>query len=435
MERGDFFRRHPLVAVALTTLLCIVFWSALMIAGAIFGWWRRSIAPPGDAAAFASASKQLIDARNRGNVAFRLIEGGVLKDEYFVSIGVAVGPDTLFQVASLSKWVTAWGVMTLVESGKLDLDAPVSRYLTRWRLPATEFDNDGVTVRRLLSHTAGLTDGLGFAGFGPAAELPSLEQTLNHPDASPGHSGVIRVGAEPGSGWEYSGGGYLILQLLVEEVTGETFEGYMQRALFHPLGMGRSTFTVEASTPNVATFYDVDGTQAIHYRFRAKAAASLYTTGSDMTRFIQAHFAGPADEPAGRRVLRPETLRLMRQPEAEMFGAAIWGLGVMLFAPVGADAFVIGHDGSNDPAINTSVRLNPTTGDGIVVLETGDRTLASVLASEWVFWQTGTPDLIMLKMGAGSLVSAVVAGSVLIILVGLFFSWRVSRRAPAPVAT
>ena len=236
------------------------------------------LAPAGDAAAFLSAAKQLIDSRNRGNVAFALIEHGVA-DPMSISCRSATRSDreTLFQVASLSKWITAWAVMTLVESGKVDLDAPVSRYLTRWQLPPSEFDNDGVTVRRLLSHTAGLTDGLGFAGFPPGVELPSLEENLKHPDASPGHNGVIRVGMRPGSRWQYSGGGYLILQLLIEEVTGEPFEAYLQRALFRPLGMERSTFTVDASTPDVATFYDTNGAQAIHYRFRAKAAASLYT--------------------------------------------------------------------------------------------------------------------------------------------------------------
>jgi CubicO group peptidase (beta-lactamase class C family) len=415
------------LAVALATLTGVLAWTVLVIAAAFYGWGHRSLAPPGDTSAFVNTAKQLIDSRNHGNTAFRLIEHGMPRDEYFVSIGDPVGPATLFQVASLSKWVTAWGVMTLVESGKVDLDAPASRYLTRWKLPQSEFDNDGVTVRRLLSHTAGLTDGLGFAGYVPGVELPSLEATLAHPDASEGHSGVIRVGAEPGSGWEYSGGGYLILQLLIEEVAGEPFEDYMRRAILRPLGMERSTFTVDASTPDVATFYDVDGTAAIHYRFTAKAAASLYTSVADLTRFVQAHFAGSADEPVGRGVLAPETVELMRQPQAALFGADIWGLGVMLFAPTG-DEFVIGHDGSNTPAINTAVRLNPVTGDGIVVLETGDPLLASTLASEWTFWQTGTPDLIMLTMQARSIATMIGAGSVVIVLAGLLFGWRVTRR-------
>lgn len=414
-------------AIAAGTVACVLVWTALVVAGTVYGWGHRALATPGDSSAFAAAARHLIESRNNGNVAFGLIEGGAARDEYFVSIGDPVGAETLFQVASLSKWVTAWAVMTLVESGKIDLDAPVSRYLTRWHLPASEFDNEGVTVRRLLSHTAGLTDGLGFAGYPPGAEIPSLEEVLDHPDASPGHSGVIRVGAQPGSRWEYSGGGYLILQLLIEEMTGEPFEDYVRRAIFVPLGMERSTFSVDATTPDVATFYDVDGTQAIHYRFRAKAAASLYTNVADMTRFVQAHFDGPAQEPAGRGVLRPETLRLMRRPQAASFGADIWGLGVMLFAPVGADDFVIGHDGNNDPAINTAVRLNPTNGDGIVVLETGDHTLASALAGEWVYWQTGLLDFIMVAMAGRSMVSWIIAGSVLIVVIGLLLGFRASR--------
>ena len=422
-------RRHPRVAIAIATLLAVVAWAALVFVGTVDGWWHRALAPAGDTAAFMNAEKQLIDSRNKGNVAFALIERGVASDQYFVSVGDAVGPETLFQVASLSKWITAWAVMTLVDSGKLDLDAPVSRYLTRWQLPPSEFDNDGVTVRRLLSHTAGLTDGLGFAGFPPGVELPSLEENLRHPDASPGHSGEIRVGNPPGSKWQYSGGGYLILQLLIEEVTGESFEAYLQHAIFNPLGMTRSTFTVDPSTPDVATFYDKDGSKAIHYRFRAKSAASLYTNVADMVRFVQAHFIGPAGEPIGRGVLKPETLQAMRTPHAKLYGADIWGLGVILFAPLDGGDFIVGHDGNNDPAINTSVRLNPKTGDAIVVLETGDTNLASTLAGEWVFWQTGYMDVVMVAMRASAIVKAIAIGAVVIVLIGLFAGWRVGRRS------
>ena len=416
-------------------LLAVVLWAVLVVAGTVGGWWHQRLAPAGDDATFLSAAKQMIESRNRGNVAFALIEHAVPSDEYFVSVGDVVGPQTLFQVASLSKWITAWAVMTLVESGKVELDAPVSRYLTRWQLPPSEFDNDGVTVRRLLSHTAGLTDGLGFAGFPPGVELPSLEENLNHPDASPGHTGQIRVGTQPGSRWQYSGGGYLLLQLLIEEVTGEPFEAYLQRALFRPLGMGRSTFTVDASTPDVATFYDRNGAQAIHYRFRAKAAASLYTNVADMVRFVQAHYIGPAGEPIGRGVLKPETVREMREPHAALYGADIWGLGVMLFAPLDGGDFIAGHDGNNDPAINTSVRLNPQTGDAIVVLETGDSTLASTLASEWVFWQTGYVDFLMLAIRASAMVKTIATGAVAIVLIGLVAGWRLGRRATASAAT
>lgn len=85
-----------------------------------------------------------------------------------------------------------------------------------------------MTVRRLLSHTAGLTDALGYTGFEEGAAVQCPEESLARAaDASSGRDGEIRIGYEPGTDWRYSGGGYNFLQLLVEEVTGESFEAYM----------------------------------------------------------------------------------------------------------------------------------------------------------------------------------------------------------------
>ena len=413
----------------LVAIVGLVLWAALVFIGTLEGWGRKSLAPAGSAKAFMDAAKNEIAANSRGNAVFRLITKGELYDEYFVSVGEPVDSETLFQVASLSKWITAWAVMTLVEADKLDLDAPVGAYLTRWALPESEFDNKEVTIRRLLSHTAGLTDGLGYAGFAPGARVQSLEESLTlAADASPGTDGRVRVGLAPGTKWRYSGGGYTLLQLVIEETTGETFESYMQRAVFQPLGMNRSTFAVdEDNTPNIATLYDVDGTEATHYRFTALAAASLHTTASDMTRFIQAHLVGSGGESAGRGVLKPETVELMRQAHASQMGADIWGLGTMLYAPNGDGDFIVGHDGKNEPAINTAVRLNPATGDGIVVLETGNRLLATTVAGEWVFWQTGTIDFLMFTLVAERMISIILIGWGLIVLAALFIGWRKSR--------
>lgn len=299
-----------LVLFALSTILAVGVWTAVFLAGTMEGWWREPLAPRGDTEAFMKAAVQEIDAKHRGNVAFILIEDGNVYDEYYVSVGESVDRDTLFRVASLSKWISASGAMTLVEAGKLDLDTPVSAYLTRWTLPESEFDNSGVTVRRLLSHTAGLTDGLGYAGFGPGEPVQPLEDSLTRAaDASPGAGGTVRVGIEPGTAFEYSGGGYTLLQLLVDEVSGQSFNDYMKAHVLGPLGMTRSAYVLDgAGASNVAAFYDVDGSPAVHYRFTSLAATSLYTTAADLTRFIQAHLPGPNGESAGRGVLRPKTL-------------------------------------------------------------------------------------------------------------------------------
>jgi CubicO group peptidase (beta-lactamase class C family) len=132
--------------------------------------------------------------------------------------GVPVTADTVFQVASISKAVTSWGVMRLVESGQLELDAPVEQYLTRWHLPPSNYDASGVTIRRLLSHSAGLSV-MGYPGLRPEIQLPSLEESLS---GNNGGAGEVRIIMEPGTQFSYSGGGFTLLQLIIEEVTGET---------------------------------------------------------------------------------------------------------------------------------------------------------------------------------------------------------------------
>ncbi len=420
--------RRPIVIVV-ATLAALAVWAGVFLAGTLEGWWRRPLAPPGDARAFMAAARRLIQAESSGNLVLGLIEHGNAVDATFASAGQPVDRDTLFQVASLSKWITALGVMTLVDAGRIDLDAPVESYLIRWTLPPSAFDHREVTVRRLLSHTAGLTDGLGYAGFAPGTAVQSLPDSLTRAaDASPGRDGVVRVGQPPGAEWAYSGGGYGIVQLLIEDVTGEPFAAYMQRAVLHPLGMARSTFVPPGEgAANLADVYGARGTLATRYQFTVTGASALYTSLADLTRLMQAHLPGPRGELPGRGVLRPETLQEMRRPHAAQLGADIWGLGVILYAPNDAGGHIIGHDGDNEPAINTAARLDPTSGDGIVVLETGDRLLATRIAGEWVFWRTGNVDNLTVLMEARGTLTTLGAGALAILVAAGFLGWRFRR--------
>jgi CubicO group peptidase (beta-lactamase class C family) len=414
----------------LTAVALIALWAVLVYAWMSEGWGRQPLAARGDTTQFLRAAIRYIDANNRGNVAFALLEHGIVRGVHGASVGDPVNADTVFQVASLSKWITAWGAMALADQGKIDLDAPVTKYLKRWSLPPSEFDNNQVTVRRLLSHTAGLTDGLGYAGFAPGKPVQSLVESLTATaDVSPGASGVIQVGREPGSRWQYSGGGYAILQLLIEDVSGESFDDYMKRAIFQPLGMTRSTFVWSPSNEStLAAFYDTESRPATHYRFAAVAATSLYTSASDLTRFLQAQLPGPGGEPAGRGVLRPETIHQMWTPHASQYGKDIWGLGTILYVPNGSGSFVIGHDGSS-VAHNTTARLNPATGDGIVVLETGRDLLATELGGEWVFWETGRVDILTLNRVLPSMLRAIGTGSFVIAMTVVAVTWMRRSRS------
>ena len=196
--------------------------------------------------------------------------------------------------------------------------------------------------------------------------------------------------------------------------------------------MVRSTFewTPDAGT-TIATFYDTDSKPATHYRFAAVAAASLYTTVADLTRFIQAQVPGRAGEAAGRGVLSPATLAAMWKPHAAKYGQDIWGLGVLLYAGNHAGGYVVGHDGNNDPAINTTARVNPATRNGIVVLETGSKLLASQLAGEWVFWETGNVDTIAFLIGAPKLLRLMGLGALVIVAGAIGLAVRRRRSAAA----
>lgn len=360
----------------------MLLWTALVIAAPLMGIGAMKIDGVGSKA-FIDAARA-VSKDHHGNLALVLIENGKVTQSYAMSIGQPVSDETLFQMASVSKWVAAWGVMRLVEAGKIDLDAPVSRYLKRWKLPPSDFPNDQVTVRRLMSHTAGLTDDLGYCGFAPGSALQSIEASLTKAaDACPLRTGVVRVAEQAGS-WRYSGGGYTLLQLVIEEVSGESFADYMQRTVLAPLGMTRSTFRAGApGAGDVAEFFDVDGKPAPHYRYTAAAAASLYATSNDMARFAQAHMTGPAGEAPGRGVISPQLLANMRAPQAAILGTAHWGMGPQLYATSTRGGFIYGHNGGNMPAVSHSIRIEAATGDAIVALSTGGRNLGARLGSDW----------------------------------------------------
>ena len=415
------------------TVAIAIFWALFVFFGTQNGWWHQPIADQGGSEEYINAVKEIINEQYVGNFALAIVNSGSVEDEMFYSKGKPVDRNTVFQVTSLSKWISAFGVMKLVEAGKLDLDVPVSKYLTRWQLPPSEFNNDGVTVRRLLSHTAGLTDGLGYSGFEPGVPVQPIEESLtNASDADEGISGSVQVGIKPGSEFKYSGGGYTLLQLLVEEVSGQSFASYMKENILKPLNMTQSSYTWEDSTDfQLAEFYNSDGTKAKHYTYTSLAATSLYTSLNDLEIFFKVFLKGNDKEPTGRNVLKPETLKMMREPQASTMGMDIWGLGTILYTTTEDKDFIIGHDGKSTPPINTAVRLNPQTGNGIIVLETGSSILATKLASEWVFWKTGKVDLTLFTILKDNMVSTIGKGWLAIIILSIIIGVVRYRRRKA----
>lgn len=340
---------------------------------------------------FCGEAIRTIEDAGPGAAAVVLIGGGEVVCEHFQGSGRPIDRDTVFSTASFSKWITALGVMRLVELGRVDLDAPVSRYLKRWKLPDGQYDNDLVTVRRLLSHTAGLTDGLGFGDYKAEEILPSLEEALENPRASNGRKAVIAVGQEPGKAFLYSGGGYLILQLMIEEVSGQPFEAFIDDAVLMPLGMERSSFQYIGDIANNSGSFDKEGKPSPQFKYAAAGATAFSSSARDLTRLVRALVAAGASAP-----ISGASLARMRAPEAKVAGLPIWGLGTILYAQAPGGHYVFGHDGANDPAINVSVRINPENGDALIVLVSGHPSLATDIGARWVLAETGKPDILTL---------------------------------------
>lgn len=287
--------------------------------------------------------------------------------------GRPVTEGTVFNVASLSKPVTAWGVLHLAEARRLDLDAPVASLLEDWRPPPSEHDWEGVTLRRLLSHTAGLS--MPSVPWFPAdSAVPELDAVLR---GEAGETGPLRLVEEPGMSWSYSGGGYALLQRIVEEVSGAAFPAYMRRRVFEPLGMTATTFARD-SVPDsrAAVPHDEAGNPIAPYRLVGVAAGGLHGTVRDFSRLLAAYSGGDG-EPAGRGVLSPEGMSRMLSPVAEVrlpdvdTRGATYGLGHNLLRAAGGERMAF-HSGGN-PGFLAYFLVVPESGDGVVVLANSGR--------------------------------------------------------------
>ncbi len=227
--------------------------------------------------------------------------------------GPPVSTQTLFAAASISKPVTALAVLKLFEEHKINLDTDVNHYLKRWKIPDNQFTaKHKVTVRELLNHTSGIPTANGEI-YDPSAPIPTLLQLLD--GERPARTPPVRVDAVPGTRFAYSNGGYLVLYLLIEDVTGEPFAKYMKHAVLDPIGMRNSTF--DAPLPpglqaRAATGYAADGKSAVppsKFVEPNLAAGGLWSTPTDLAKLlleVRREYAGQS-----HKVLHQQTVRMM----------------------------------------------------------------------------------------------------------------------------
>ena len=327
-----------------------------------------------------SLERRMADLHVHG-VSVAVVHNGVIEwaRGYGVAIvgGAAVTPETLFQAGSISKPLAAMAALHLVQENKLSLDADVNTRLKTWKIPAsTAAPNATVTLRELLTHTAGITVH-GFPGYAASGPVPSLVQVLN--GEKPANTSPIRIETVPGTKWNYSGGGFTIMQQLLVDTSNEPFPVLLRDTVLGPIGMKHSTY--EQPLPatlqsQAAAPYKFDG-EAIPegaHTYPEMAAAGLWTTPSDLALYIienQRSLQGKANH-----VLSPGLTQQMMKP-----GMGNWGLGVQMGGSPSNPYFT--HGGVNEGFESLFVAYEQN-GEGAVVMtngEGGSRIAADVMRS------------------------------------------------------
>lgn len=421
-EPSHFLQRFRRIALALSALL-IAIWA--LVSAMPFLSTRPTASL--DAAGF----KRHLDARVPGllqkfavpGIAFATIVAGKPAQQF--AYGLAdqaqnrpMTPDTVFEVASISKSFTAWRVMQMVDTFKLDLDSPVEKYVAPWPLPHSTFLHEKVTARHLLDHTAGVNPGnLGVRSTDePALSTRAvLRGEGRHPMIQT--AGPTRLEFAVGERFLYSNAGYMLLQLALEQQTGQRFADDMKARVLEPLGMTSSSFdwdqTLRART---AVPYLADGSASPVTILQDQATGSLFSTAPDLAKFLSASMdkstAGDLS-PASKAALHAPTVVL---PTIEVQGLASDASAFGHYVETLADDRYAVMNGGFVPGWTSQFYMVPETGDGIVLLTNSDRGRAVIaeIAADWAAWR----GLSTLKM-TRTYSSVGVWGPVIIGLLGL----------------
>jgi CubicO group peptidase (beta-lactamase class C family) len=288
--------------------------------------------------------------------------------------GAPVDPGTVFQAASIAKAVTALAVMRQVGQGRLTLDGDINEAMESWTLPGSKAQaGEPVTLRQLLAHTGGITPG-GFAGYARDVPAPDLLQVLD--GAAPATNAPARVVAKPGAEVAYSGLGYSLLQLALQDHLDQPFEAVMQETVLQPIGMRDSSFSLnppESLQARVARGHlgvgaPVQGGWFVHPEL---AAAGLWSTPRDLAAFAIAI----ADAKRGQ-----EGALLPRELATQMLAPHREGTGLGLVVRDEPAHGWFAHSGGN-VGYFAHFEMLADTGQGVVIMSNSDagQALASLI--------------------------------------------------------
>jgi CubicO group peptidase (beta-lactamase class C family) len=284
-------------------------------------------------------------------------------------------PETMYSLASISKPFTATGFMKLVEQGKINLDHPVNDYLGAGKLTGLAADASQATVRRLLSHTAGLPLHYHFY-YEDRGGDPKLTM-----DQAISRYGIIVY--PPGAVWEYSNLGYGIVDHIIARVSGTSYEDFLRTQVFEPLGLRHTTISTGVGLKNAAVRYDTAHVAVIPYDFDHRGGSAVYASAHDLVRFGMFHLKDHLKDQ--KPILADSTITLMHQPASgntvlggSFTATTAYGLGWLVGTEHGIQK--VWHTGGM-PGVSTTLSLFPTADLAIVVLA-NQRSAAPFLAAE-----------------------------------------------------
>lgn len=283
-----------------------------------------------------------------------------------IEFGLPVDPDTVFQIGSTSKTFTGSVVMSLVEAGKLNLDAKVTDYLPKFKLPDAKVAAK-VTIRHLLTHTGGWRGDL-FPDTGRGGDAIAKSVT------------ALAKQAEQltplGKVWAYNNAGFYIAGLIIEKVTKKPYEQVVQETIFEPLGMTNTFWFAEdviGRKHALGHVHTKDGLKiARHWGLMraANPAGGIASTAPDQLKYARMHLSDGA-APDGTAVLSPASVKEMQQVQAEA-GSITSHVGLTWLLDDLGGARVVKHGGTVNGHMSAFLML-PDHGFAITVLTNGDR--------------------------------------------------------------
>jgi CubicO group peptidase (beta-lactamase class C family) len=328
---------------------------------------------------------QLIKQNGIAGIAVGVIENGEIR--FKKTMGFAdkekktpVSDNSVFNVASISKTMTAWGIMHLAKTRNINLDEPANNYLTEWKISSDTIDVEKITIRSLLSHTSGLSLSA-VPEYNSDSTLPSLDHFLKTSDE-------LFFEYMPQTRWNYSGGGYMILQKVIEDVTNTKFEVYMENEILIPLGLKNSKFYWDADLLKKAAtpYHDKEPTE--YFNFVGSAAASLNSSLTDLLRWLSVTMDLTDSITSDTSIINYNLFREMITPARatkRQYGLR-YGLGYDLW-PIEDDIFLTGHNGQNT-GWTCGLWFNPISKDGLIVLINDSRGYNSWrwIFCDWMYW-------------------------------------------------